>query len=46
VLYELLTGAWPYGDPDSVMNELRRSTGETVVAMPGSLDHDLSAIVM
>ncbi|HEV3201789.1 MAG TPA: protein kinase [Bryobacteraceae bacterium] len=36
VLYELLTGAWPFGDPGSVLSELSRATGE-VAAKPPSL---------
>jgi serine/threonine protein kinase len=35
VLYELLCGAWPFGDPDSVLSELNRATG-TVQANPPS----------
>jgi tetratricopeptide (TPR) repeat protein len=35
VLYELLCGAWPFGDPASVLSELHRATG-TVHADPPS----------
>ena len=28
VLYELLSGAWPFGDPGSVLSELNRATGD------------------
>jgi tetratricopeptide (TPR) repeat protein len=35
VLYELLCGAWPFGDPASVLSELNRATG-TVHADPPS----------
>ena len=35
VLYELLSGAWPFGDPTSVLCELNRATG-TVQADPPS----------
>jgi eukaryotic-like serine/threonine-protein kinase len=35
VLYELLCGAWPFGDPKSVLSELNRATG-TVHADPPS----------
>jgi tetratricopeptide (TPR) repeat protein len=35
VLYELLCGAWPFGDPGSVLSELNRATG-TVHADPPS----------
>ena len=38
VLYELLCGAWPFGDPGSVLSELNRATG-TVARQP-SLHHD------
>ncbi|HEX5229399.1 MAG TPA: serine/threonine-protein kinase [Bryobacteraceae bacterium] len=37
VLYELLTGAWPFGDPESVMSELRRAAGHATVSPPGSV---------
>jgi tetratricopeptide (TPR) repeat protein len=36
ILYELLTGAWPFGDPDSVVSELRRATGEASPTAPAS----------
>jgi len=36
VLYELLTGAWPFGDPDSVVRELQRATGDVSPTRPGS----------
>ena len=29
ILYELLTGAWPFGDPDSMVSELNRALRET-----------------
>jgi serine/threonine protein kinase len=28
ILYELLTGAWPFGDPNSILRELDRSLGD------------------
>ena len=34
VLYELLCGAWPFGDPDSVLSELNRATGNVAPAPP------------
>ncbi len=27
ILYELLTGSWPFGDPESLLTELNRATG-------------------
>jgi len=36
ILYELLTGAWPFGDPASVMSELRRATGHASPSVPAS----------
>ncbi len=27
ILYELLTGAWPFGDPNSILREIDRSSG-------------------
>jgi tetratricopeptide (TPR) repeat protein len=36
VLYELLTGAWPFGDPNSVLSELRRASGHASPADPAS----------
>jgi eukaryotic-like serine/threonine-protein kinase len=33
ILYELLTGAWPFGDPNSILRELDRSTRD-VTATP------------
>jgi serine/threonine protein kinase/tetratricopeptide (TPR) repeat protein len=36
ILYELLTGAWPFGDPDSVMSGLRRAAGHASPAAPSS----------
>jgi serine/threonine protein kinase len=34
ILYELLTGAWPFGDPDSVMSGLRRAAGHAAPTAP------------
>ncbi len=34
VLYELLCGAWPFGDPNSVLSELNRATGNVAPAPP------------
>ena len=36
ILYELLTGAWPFGDPDSVMSGLRRAAGHAAPTAPSS----------
>ena len=32
VLYELLCGGWPFGDPNSVLSELNRATGHVAPA--------------
>jgi eukaryotic-like serine/threonine-protein kinase len=37
ILYESLTGEWPFGDPASVMSELRRATGHAIVSAPSSV---------
>jgi serine/threonine protein kinase/cytochrome c-type biogenesis protein CcmH/NrfG len=29
IFYELLTGVWPFGDPDSVFDELKRAAGDS-----------------
>ncbi len=34
ILYELLTGAWPFGDPDSLMSGLRRAAGHATPTSP------------
>jgi len=34
VLYELLTGAWPFGDPASILRELDRCTGDATAKPP------------
>jgi non-specific serine/threonine protein kinase/serine/threonine-protein kinase len=36
VAYELLTGAWPFGNPDSVLVELERAMGRTAPLAPGA----------
>jgi len=36
ILYELLTGAWPYGDPGSMMSELRRAVGDSSPVAPST----------
>jgi serine/threonine protein kinase/Tfp pilus assembly protein PilF len=36
ILYELLTGAWPFGDPDSVMSGLRRAAGHATATAPSA----------
>ncbi len=37
VLYELLCGGWPFGDPDSVLSELNRATGEVAPTPPATV---------
>jgi tetratricopeptide (TPR) repeat protein len=36
ILYELLTGAWPFGDPNTVMSGLRRAAGHAIATAPSS----------
>lgn len=36
VLYELLCGSWPFGDPNSVLSELQRATGNVEAAPPST----------
>jgi eukaryotic-like serine/threonine-protein kinase len=36
ILDESLTGAWPFGDPDSVMSGPRRATGHAAPTAPSS----------
>ncbi len=36
VLYELLSGAWPFGDPNSVLSELDRSVGDAAAKPPSA----------
>ena len=43
VLYELLCGAWPFGDPASVLSELNRATGAVQAAAPGTVITEESA---
>lgn len=43
VLYELLCGAWPFGNPDSVLNELNRAMGTVQAAPPFTVITDDSA---
>jgi serine/threonine protein kinase/tetratricopeptide (TPR) repeat protein len=37
LLYELLTGVWPFGDPDSLIAGLERAVREIEPARPGSV---------
>jgi tetratricopeptide (TPR) repeat protein/predicted Ser/Thr protein kinase len=37
VLYELLTGAWPFGDPNSVLREFDRSSGYVTANPPSGV---------
>jgi serine/threonine protein kinase/tetratricopeptide (TPR) repeat protein len=43
VLYELLSGAWPFGDPGSVLSELNRVTGYTSAKPPATVITDAAA---
>jgi serine/threonine protein kinase/tetratricopeptide (TPR) repeat protein len=43
VLYELLCGAWPFGDPRSVLSELNRATGTVHPDPPSTVITDESA---
>jgi len=36
ILYELLTGAWPFGDPDSLLGEFKRATADAPAAPPAA----------
>ena len=37
VLYELLCGCWPFGDPNSVLSELNRATGNVAPTPPATV---------
>ena len=37
VLYELLCGGWPFGDPNSVLSELNRATGDVAPTPPATV---------
>ena len=37
VLYELVTGAWPFGDPSSTLSELSRAIGDAPVRSPNTV---------
>ena len=37
VAYELLAGAWPFGNPGSILSELHRAVGECSVSPPHSV---------
>jgi eukaryotic-like serine/threonine-protein kinase len=43
VLYELLSGAWPFGDPGSVLSELNRATGTVQADPPSTVITEASA---
>ena len=43
ILYELLVGAWPYGDPSSMMVELQRAMGESTPIPPSGAITEESA---
>jgi tetratricopeptide (TPR) repeat protein len=44
VLYELVTGAWPFGNPDSTLSELSRAMGDVHVRSPASVPAPEAAI--
>jgi tetratricopeptide (TPR) repeat protein len=44
VLYELATGAWPYGDPESVLSGLNRAVGDRPPARPTAVVSAQSAL--
>lgn len=37
ILYELLTGAWPFGDPGSILSELTRATSDVAPRTPSTV---------
>ena len=43
VLYELLTGTWPFGDPGSILREFDRSAGVVTAKAPSTSVTDESA---
>ena len=43
ILYELLTGAWPFGTPDSVVSALQRVTGDVTPTRPAAAITDRAA---
>src|ERR1035438_751394 len=43
MLYELLTGAWPFGDPDSPISGLERAVRQMEPARPASVITDEAA---
>jgi serine/threonine protein kinase len=46
ILYELVTGAWPFGNPDSVLSELSRAAGDVPPRPHKALAGDLAPIAM
>ncbi|HLJ13087.1 MAG TPA: protein kinase [Bryobacteraceae bacterium] len=36
ILYELVTGAWPFGDPESLSSKLLRLSGDTAATSPAA----------
>ena len=44
VLYELLCGGWPFGDPNSVLSELNRATGNVPPAPPATVLTEEAAV--
>jgi serine/threonine-protein kinase len=43
ILYELLTGVWPFGDPNSILRELDRSTRDVTATPPSTAVTEKSA---
>jgi eukaryotic-like serine/threonine-protein kinase len=43
ILYELLTGAWPFGDPNSILRELDRSARDVTATPPATAITEKSA---
>ena len=43
ILYELLTGAWPFGNPNSLVSELNRAAGQSEAKPPNSVLDEPSA---
>ena len=37
VAYELVAGSWPFGDPNSLISELRRAVGDSSASLPHTL---------
>lgn len=45
ILYELLTGAWPFGNPDSMLSELKRAAGAALpVSLPSAVSEEAAEL--